>query len=85
MTMEKECKYCGKRFIPKHRAEKYCSERCLEEGARKLRNERNRIRSKMKKIANEKKPQLPVTIVNIAVEAKKEGLTYGQYVAKYGL
>ena len=67
---EYTCSYCGKTF-KWDRKKKYCSDECRERAAgRRQRNPR--------------KPKgLP--LYKIEELARKENLTYGQVVAKYGL
>lgn len=69
------CKYCGKEFYGKIRAE-YCSDECRHqvqlEQKRRYREKKNR---------NHKRD---LSLTNLAALARNEGLTYGQYVAKYG-
>ena len=79
------CPVCGKEF-PRNRANHtYCSDECKRENERarealKRSPERKpRGSSEIEKKAVVKKRQKP--IINLAVEARKRGLSYGQYVA----
>ena len=67
-----ECCLCGKSFLS-GRKKKYCSVECRS----KTRHfKRNRKTAKQK----------PVSVLSIIAEkARLEGLSYGKYVAKYGL
>lgn len=67
------CKTCGKVFIRNIRHKTYCSAEC------KMKMDRYRWAARRKK----KKSNL-ITIAEINRKAFAEGLTYGQYVAKYG-
>ena len=65
-----ECAFCGKDFESDARR-KYCSAECREDAKRE-----NQKRKKPKKAK--------VSLEQINELARKEGLTYGQYFAKYG-
>lgn len=65
------CEWCGV-GLPKNSTDKYCSDECRRKA------ERN---STQKKSGRKKKP---LSIDDIVKLAKKEGLSYGQYVDKYG-
>jgi len=67
-----KCAFCGKLFISS-RKRKYCNEKCrLMASGRLLSKPRER-----------KKPTM--TLEQIVSASRKEGLSYGQYVKKYGL
>lgn len=68
------CIYCGKTFESKRR-KKYCSHECYLLCNGKMRNT-----SKPKKTKGKKKI---MTIAEINEAARSEGLTYGEYVARY--
>ena len=78
----KKCAICGMQFTSaKSNTKKYCSVECVVE-AKRLRCEQNRrFCAERKRHAGEKNK----SIVEIDRRAKDEGLTYGQYVAKYGI
>lgn len=63
-----ECAWCGK-FFDSDRKKKYCCDEC-------------RIKAYQKRPTRRKKPKLSLAEVNAL--AREEGLTYGQYFAKYG-
>ena len=72
--MNKVCKICGNDFISTCHNKAYCSEDCMIHGRRNL----ERLRKmKRKKQSN--------SVVDIAIEARKHGMSYGQYVALKGL
>lgn len=75
--MEKEikCRICGKTFIAKRAGTKYCSKECFRKGQA----EWARIAREKSKV--DKSPR-NVTLANLANEATKAGLSYGQYVLK---
>ena len=87
LTEQRECKHCGKLFLPSGGAQKYCSKECCDEEA-KIRDNANREQSEQNKKIREylkESSKRRKILVNINAEAKKEGLTYGQYVARHGL
>lgn len=74
---EKICAVCGKVFQTQHGQAKYCSIEC----ATKARNAREYVaRPKVKEASKPKK----TNIREVVAEAERLGLTYGQYVARYG-
>lgn len=87
MALETNCLIFGKLFEKVHFNEKYCSGECRiqakNETARvQIRDrELERIRRESKKKAKENQK----IIVSIAVEARKHGMSYGQYVALHNL
>lgn len=78
----KNCIICGKEFTPKARNQICCSIKC---GNRRniLLMESKRKKPKPEKKNIVKKPTLSLT--DIQKMAQKEGISYGQYIAKYGL
>lgn len=68
---KRECKFCNLKFEPSCGAQKFCSEEC------RIRYN-NSLRRKSKKTAKDK--LLP--LAEICKRARKEGMTYGQYVAR---
>ena len=87
LTEQRECQHCGKLFLPSGGHQKYCSKECCDKEA-KIRDDRNRAQSEQNKKIREylkESNKRRKVLVNINAEAKKEGLTYGQYVARHGL
>ena len=83
----RNCKICGKLFVPKCNNHFYCSKECRKEGDR-LTHKAYRERHKGEKKAKIKRRFiLDKALVNISNEARKHGMTYGQYVAmmEYGM
>ena len=82
------CPVCGEEFVKETGNQAYCSARCrqLLQNRQKAeaRAAERRERQAAKKAPRRKKPggQSAASIVR---EARKEGLSYGQYVAKYGV
>lgn len=72
--MIKSCKVCGKEFITTCHNKAYCSEECSVDG--------KRADDRMRRLKRKKKSN---SLVEIAVEARKHGMTYGQYVAWKGI
>ena len=60
------------------RATKYCSDKCKREGLRRCESEaRKRRKTGIYKAKNK-------GMSSLAMMARKEGMSYGQYVAKHG-
>jgi hypothetical protein len=75
----KICAICGKEFAPNHPAKMCCSPECQRERDRDL------VRSKRKyKGTKQKNKSSEEQIIDINAKAKAMGLSYGQYVARYG-
>ena len=74
------CKICGKEFIANSCQRSLCSDKCKEET--KLRIARERALKLEKENNREKyRKENRKAIVDLAVEARKAGMTYGQYTA----
>lgn len=74
---EKTCPTCGKTFQTQHYNTKYCSTEC----AMKARMAKEYVsRPKVKEAPKPKK----TNIREVVAEAERLGLTYGQYVARFG-
>lgn len=69
------CPVCGTKFIWKHRNKKYCSKACYRKANREH-------------VAKARKPvrkyQADLSLTDAAIEARKEGLSYGQWMQKHG-
>lgn len=65
-----ECGWCGLMFESKTK-EEYCCEECRQKAENRKRNRR--------------KNKNKLSIEAIALASRKEGLSYGEYVMKYGL
>lgn len=83
MAELKPCVVCGKVFAPTREWSVCCSKEC----AKKRANERAKKSHEKRKYAvvvpNYKRGANYYAIADIDLAARKEGLTYGQYVAKY--
>lgn len=92
----KNCKICGKEFVPVTTNQTYCCAECRMESKRILAREKSKIINEERKIevkkrteenekkrSRSKKPRL--SIGEISVLARKAGMTYGQYVATHSL
>ena len=79
--LKKICKNpdCQAEFETTHHARVYCCNKCAQRIANKARNERVRAVKRY-----EAKPKTNA-LVDIATLARKEGLSYGQYVLKCGV
>jgi len=78
VRMNKKCERCGLMMKNVHPQRKYCPE-CAEDVKRELYSKFNREKSK----AKSRRKQSTIDIIEINKRARQEGLTYGQYVAKY--
>lgn len=79
--MIKQCKVCGKEFEADKHQRRCCSDECRE--INKKENERiASLRYRELRMKKRKKAENQQKIIDIAVEARKQGMTYGQYVAK---
>lgn len=68
------CKNCGNQFLTMHNSKAYCSDECVKAMKRKRKAaERNGKKNKNKSLRE------------LTVEARKHGMSYGQYVAMKGL
>ena len=76
------CKVCGKEFMPQSHLSKCCSDECKIEN-NKLNSRKKYAEMQSIKKSNNKSKKLTVT--EIAVLARKAGMTYGQYVAKMNI
>jgi hypothetical protein len=77
----KICLTCGKDFSPNHPSKVCCSPECQRERERKLAREGWRS---MGQTAARKPKSTEKQIIDINAKAKAMGLSYGQYVARYG-
>jgi hypothetical protein len=85
------CNICGEMFQPSRTTHNFCSQKCRKKHF-KIQNkgyyakqlERKRIERGLKQEMRNKKTNHD-KIADIAIEARKHGMTYGQYVAKMGL
>lgn len=90
-----QCPVCGKMFDrePKKGNQMYCGLECRRKAeleSKRLSSQRNKLLIPFNSIDPPKKPKKKKksnmeSIVEIDRLAKSEGLTYGQYVAKYGV
>lgn len=81
------CEYCGAIFKPNGGHQKYCSSECCKNATlekqranRDIEECRRKASKNAKAVSKRRK-----ILVNINEEARKEGLTYGQYVARHGI
>lgn len=94
--IEKECAECHQKFViyqPSENRRIFCSVECKMRNRRKVElDNAHRLRDLDKAFLHDEKPEVKKrrrrkgpSVAEIAVEARKEHLSYGQYVAKYGL
>ena len=79
----KYCAVCGKEF--KGRSYYYCSDECRQKVIEQRQKNRNRNEHKKVEVKPKKRKKLKYTIEQVQKLARAEGLSYGQFVAKYGL
>jgi ribosomal protein L37E len=70
------CRRCGNEFQTTHNSKMYCSDRCYRDAQNSRKREETQSRKKQRK---------NVTLIDLTVEARKHGMSYGQYVARMGL
>ena len=70
----RECRICGKTFEATQASSRYCSDECRREG--------NRISSRLRKQKAKMRIYPNRELLDMAKEASKRGLSYGEYVAK---
>lgn len=75
-----KCSECGNEFTAHHKGCKTCSPECANARIKRLKHERSAKTKIVKKNIHK-----PKTLSKIAAAARAEHMTYGQYVAKYGL
>lgn len=71
----RHCKQCGKTFDPNSWKQVFCGDTC-----RKL-----YYAIEKQKMKDEREAKKNFSLTEIAIAAKKAGMTYGEYVAKNGL
>lgn len=80
-----KCVECGKEFDRREgsgRKTRYCSEKCRRKYNNRLNNERLKGIYATKPIPRGKKPKYSIAQIND--KARKEGLSYGEYMTKHG-
>ena len=77
----KVCAVCGKDFIAHSHTSKICSDACRRVRAKECRLAHEEKCAKEAEKARMKKKKKGKPLVDMAVEARKRGMTYGQYVA----
>lgn len=79
------CAVCGTMFQKRKKDHLCCSEKCQLKRRRQYEKEMNALyRSQKKDKAKKIEKTNHEKIADIAIAAREEGLSYGQYVAKYG-
>lgn len=81
----RKCTICGAKYTTTRPNAKYCGEECMEIGLKKRQIKNDALKAQRKAMELKLKSDRKNAIVNIAVEAKKAGMSYGQYVAKMRL
>ena len=75
--MRRVCVECGRAFDCGKGAAKYCSPECYRK-----KHPYDDVKPKMKERA-QKKPKF--SLREVAMMARREGISYGEFVSKYGL
>ncbi len=70
------CPTCGKNFLYSSSRKRYCSVECQKKAQKMRTDEAVPVRPRKKR---------PKTMAEIAKAARKEHLSYGEYVVKYGI
>ena len=89
MTEKRPCKICGKIFQPSTARNLYCGKACKKQAQKNQRleyvKEVNEERKKPEVMEKPARTKPTFTLSEIVAAAKKEGISYGEYVTKYGL
>lgn len=86
----KECLWCKGTFVPSRNGQLYCCRTCrvknhaknqkmYQDAEKELDNER------LEKMKPKKSKKSKYSIAELQAASRKEGMSYGQYVAKYGV
>lgn len=78
----RQCLVCKKIFIPTRESNLMCGPECKHTRQLEMASKRAEKKKEQKKADKMKKEQKKLTITDIAVMARKAGMTYGQYVAQ---
>jgi len=86
----RHCEICGKVFITDSPRKIFCSDECLRISSNRRKNESLKAewaayRSSLDQFKGDEREKPKMSIGEISVLAKKEGLSYGQYIVKYKL
>lgn len=85
MNETRKCAICSRRYTTTRANKKYCSTKCADIGEKRAAKKNSTKQESKKVIAQKKREERRKAIIDIAVEAKKHGMSYGQYVAKMEL
>ena len=78
MRMTKICPVCGKRFETDSKVKIYCSHECKDKAHLiKYHENKNKTELEVKSVYNPNQE-----LVNMAIAARKAGMSYGQYAGK---
>ena len=81
----KNCIICGKEFMPIRSGHVCCSKKCTNKRNKETQRQNDAMYREMYKAQKAMPQSLHKERADITIAARKEGLSYGQYVAKYGL
>ena len=85
MKETRKCAVCSRRYITTRANKKYCSTKCADIGEKRAAKKNSTKQESKKIIAQKKREERRKAIIDIAAEARKHGMSYGQYVAKMEL
>ena len=90
MSEVQECVNCKKNFVPTNPRQIFCCKECQVKCNARERMiykaaERKQEKERLKQMEPKRSKKPKYSVTELAVAARKEGLSYGQYVAKYGL
>lgn len=82
---KKTCQHCKQNYETSYDRQKYCCDECRMRAYNKTQSEIFAEGRKTTDSPTMRKRKTSASITEIAVAARKAGMTYGQYVAKMGL
>lgn len=83
MKEVRKCAVCGNYFVATRINAECCSDDCKH--TRRLKLEKELREQNKSEVRSKPRKRNKNSITDIAVEARKAGMTYGQYVAKMGI
>lgn len=81
----RKCVICGTSYKPKNYNAKYCSDVCKTTAWYQMNREYKRMKKEVDENKHNSRKTRQKSLVDLAVESKKAGMSYGEYVAKMGL
>ena len=84
MMEYKQCKECGKEFLPSRKGMIFCCGKCQRKSNKRVQKKKKKKELSETKNAPEKEVKKITSnssLVEMAAKARKAGMSYGQYVA----